>query len=171
VKLDERTQGEAPSELSPRFYADEDRPLAAYGVLSTVFASALLASLAALDRSGRLPERIETRDIVLVGMATHKLSRLITKDKVTSFIRAPFTRFQDASGRGEVEEKARGEGLQRAIGELVSCPYCIGQWIATGFGVGLALAPRSTRLVASIYAAETISDFLQIAYRAAEERA
>jgi hypothetical protein len=31
-------------------------------------------------------------------------------------------------------------------------------------------APRLTRFVAGIYAAETVSDFLQLAYSAAEER-
>jgi len=46
-------------------------------------------------------------------MATHKISRLITKDKVTAFVRAPFTRFQEAAGHGELEEEARGEGLRR----------------------------------------------------------
>jgi hypothetical protein len=43
--------------------------------------------------------------------------------------------------------------------------------VAAAFSVGLVAAPRPTRLVAAMYAAETVSDFLQLAYRAAEERA
>ena len=36
--------------------------------------------------------------------------------------------------------------------------------------VGLIYAPRTTRVLASTFTALTISDFLQIAYKAAEER-
>jgi hypothetical protein len=56
-----------------------------------------------------------------------------------------------------------------ATGELLTCPYCMGQWVAAGFGVGLVGAPDLTRLVAFIYSAETVADFLQLAYKAAED--
>jgi hypothetical protein len=54
--------------------------------------------------------------------------------------------------------------LRRPVGRR-----CVGQWVAAGFGVGLVGAPELTRLVAFIYSAETVSDFLQLAYRAAED--
>ena len=97
-------------------------------------------------------------------------SRLIAKDKVTSFIRAPFTRFQESSGQGEVEEQPCGHGLRFAVGELLVCPYCLAQWVASGLAIGLIGAPRPTRLVSSVLVAHTVSDFLQVAYRAAEDR-
>lgn len=50
------------------------------------------------------------------------------------------------------------------------CPYCLGQWIATGAIIGLVAAPRATRLASSVFVAHTISDALQLAYRAAEDR-
>jgi hypothetical protein len=152
-------------------YSQEYRPLVAYSLLSSTFGAGLVTSLGALHRSGRLPERFGAGDLVLMGVATHKVSRLIAKDKVTSFLRAPFTRYQEASGQGEVEEEARGRGLQLALGELLSCPYCLAQWVAAAFACGLVASPRVTRFVAAIYAAETISDFLQAAYLAAEKRA
>jgi hypothetical protein len=72
----------------------EHRPLGAYALTAAAFGSAFVASLAAAERSGReLPERLSARDLILVGVATHKVSRLIAKDKVTSFLRAPFTRY------------------------------------------------------------------------------
>jgi hypothetical protein len=108
-------------------------------------------------------------DLVLATVATHKLSRLIAKDRVTSGVRAPFTRFQGDGGPGEVEEAARGRGLQRAIGELLICPYCLGMWIAAGFAAGLLVAPRATRWVASVFTVLFGSDLLQIAYKRAEE--
>jgi hypothetical protein len=117
-----------------------------------------------------LPERLTTTDLLLVGIATHKLSRLIAKDKVTSFLRAPFTKFQEPSGQGEIEEQPCGHGLRLAVGELLVCPYCLGQWVATGLTLGLVGAPRATRLVNSVFVAHTISDFLQVVYRVAEDQ-
>jgi hypothetical protein len=150
-------------------YAPQDeRPLAAYTGLTAAFGVALGGALVALRR--RLPERIDARDLALAGIATHKLSRLLAKDKVTSFIRAPFTRYEEPAGQGELEEAPRGSGARYAIGELLVCPYCLAQWVATGFVVGLVAAPRPTRVVAGIYAAETLADFLQLAYAAAEDR-
>ena len=60
--------------------------------------------------------------------------------------------------------------MRRAIGELLICPYCLGLWTSGAFHAGLLFAPRVTRVAASTLTALTISDFLQIAYKAAEER-
>ena len=150
----------------------EHRPLAAYAVLSAAFATAFGGSLTAAHRhAGALPDRVETRDIVLLGIATHKVTRLLAKDRVTSFLRAPFAEYQDRAGHGELEEKARGRGLRLATGELLICPYCLAQWVVGGFTVGMVAAPRLTRLLAAMWTAEAISDFAQLAYHAAEERA
>jgi hypothetical protein len=43
-------------------------------------------------------------------------------------------------------------------------------WTSGGFHAGLLLAPRVTRFAASVLSALTISDFLQIAYKAAEDK-
>jgi hypothetical protein len=146
-------------------------PFGSYAALTALFNAAMAAGLAGARRGGHeLPERIETRDIVLTGVATHKLSRLISKDKITAFARAPFTEFQEPGGPAEVEERARGQGWRRTLGELLICPYCLGMWISGGFNLGLVVAPRGTRFAASVLTGLTISDFLQIAYKAAEDR-
>src|SRR5919109_3024651 len=152
-------------------YADEPRPLAPYGILSGIFAVAVGGSLVALRAAGkRLPKRIGAGDVVLAGVATHKLSRLLAKDKITSFLRAPFTEYQGSGGPGEVEEKPRGSGLRYATGELLVCPYCLGLWVAAAYGVGHVAAPRGTSFAGFVLTALTISDSLQIAYKAAEEK-
>jgi Protein of unknown function (DUF1360) len=150
--------------------AAEHRPLGGYAVLSAALGTAVAGGLAGARGKG-LPERLSLQDIVLAGVATHKLSRLLAKDKVTSFIRAPFTEFQEPSGKGEIEETPRGRGLRLATGELLVCPYCVAQWIAAGFAVGYVHAPRLTRFFAGLYTMYAVSDGLQIAYLAAEERA
>ena len=141
--------------------------LAAMVLFNALFAGGLLL---ARRRGRELPERPAPGDVLLVGIASHKLSRLITKDKVTSPVRAPFTELQGSGGPGELEERARGGGARQAIGELLICPYCLGLWVVASFSVGLLFAPRLTRFVAAVFTALTGSDFLQIAYKAAEEK-
>lgn len=154
------------------YAATGDKPLGGYAVLTAIFgAGVTAASIATAARGRDLPDEVRVRDVAMIGIATHKLTRLIAKDRVTSFIRAPFARYQDEAGHGEVEEEAKGEGLRKATGELLTCPYCLGQWVAAAFGVGYVASPRLTRLVAAVYTAETISDFMQLAYKTAEERA
>src|SRR5437763_719772 len=119
-----------------RIFADysshtrEDRPLAAYAGLIGLFNVLVGAEiLAARAKGATLPGRLETRDIVLLAFATHKLSRLLTKDMVTSVLRAPFARFEGTLGDGEVQEGTRGSGVQHAVGELITCPFCFSQWV------------------------------------------
>jgi hypothetical protein len=146
----------------------ERPPLAAYATFAAVFHGAMAGAVMAAKRSGRdLPERVGPGDIVLIGTASHKLSRLIAKKKVTAFVRAPFTELEGKGGPAELEERPRGRGLRRAVGELLVCPYCLGLWASGAFHAGLLFAPRFS---ASVLSAMSISDFLQIAYRAAEER-
>ena len=140
----------------------ERPPLAAYATFAAVFHAAMAGAVVAAKRSGRdLPERVEASDIVLIGTASYKLSRLVSKKKVTAFVRAPFTELKGKGGPAELDERPRGSGLQRAIGELLLCPYCLGLWASGGFHVGLLFAPRATRFSASVLAAMAISDFLQ----------
>jgi hypothetical protein len=149
----------------------EKPPLFSYAALMGIFNVLFVGALAAATRRGReLPGRLETADLLTIGVASHKLSRLISKDKVTSPLRSPFTELEGAGGPGEVEERARGRGVRKAIGELLICPYCLGLWVVSAFAIGLLFAPRLTRFLAAIFSALTISDFLQIAYKAAEEK-
>jgi hypothetical protein len=131
----------------------------------------MAGAVATAKRSGRdLPEHVEPGDVVLIGTASYQLSRLISKKKVTSFVRAPFTELEGRGGPAELEEHPRGSGLRRAMGELLVCPYCLGLWASGAFHAGLLFAPRTTRFSASVLTAMSISDFLQLAYRAAEQR-
>jgi hypothetical protein len=150
----------------------EDRPpLVAYSVAMAIFNALFAAGLVLAKKRGReLAERPALGDLLLVGVASHKLSRLIGKDKVTSPVRAPFTELEGRGGPGEFEEAARGTGARKAIGELLVCPYCLGLWVVAAFSLGLLFAPRLTRFVAAVFSALTVSDFLQIAYKAAEEK-
>jgi Protein of unknown function (DUF1360) len=150
--------------------SEPERPLRAYAALSGIYATLTGSFAAWLWRSRRaVPERPGGFDLALAAMATHKLSRLIAKDRVTSPLRHPFTDFQGEAGPGEVDEAAQGTGMRRAVGELVVCPYCLGLWIATAVSVGLIVVPRATRWAISTLSVLFVSDVLQIAYKKLED--
>jgi hypothetical protein len=149
---------------------EHEAPLGGYATLIGVFVSVVAAFSSWIHRSGReLPERIAPGDIALLTVATHKASRLITKDRVTSAVRAPFTEYQSDGGPAEVEECPRGRGLRRAVGELLVCPYCLGMWIATIFAAGLVVAPRPTRWAASVLCVHFGADVMQLGYKQLED--
>ncbi|MGH9019214.1 MAG: DUF1360 domain-containing protein [Acidimicrobiales bacterium] len=129
-------------------------------------AYALLAgSLAVgLRRRRRDVRRLTALDLLLLGLATEHISRLITKDAVTAPLRAPFTEFEGPAGEGEVNEEAVGRGVRRAVGELVTCPFCVAQWVATGLIAGELIAPELTTAAVSVCAAARASDYLQLVY-------
>lgn len=148
----------------------EELPTRDYAALVALFNAALATTLLARKCSQEpLPKRIDPKDLALFALATQKLSRVITKNKVTAALRAPFTEVEGKGGAGELEERGRGRGLRRAIGDLITCPFCVGTWIASGFIYGFIFTPRVTRTIASIFAVSGIADFLQQAYVKAQE--
>jgi hypothetical protein len=146
---------------------DQNPPLAGYAALVGTFVTLAGTALFGLDRTGKLPERIGAADLALLGVATYSISRTITRDRVTTFVRQPFARVEGPAGRGEVESEPRGSGLRRAIGDLVICPFCISQWVAAAGITGLALAPRPTRAIASVFALHTAAEVLNFGHQAA----
>jgi hypothetical protein len=144
-----------------------------HAALITAFGSSVAGVGLAFRRSGReLPEALPPGDIVLMSVATYKVSRLISKDKITGFLRAPFTRYKGESERpSEIEEEPRGSGLQRAIGELLVCPYCLAQWVGAAFVGTYLFSPRLARVTASLFAIVSGSDLLQQAWVAVDKRA
>ena len=104
-----------------------------------------------------------------MGLATAHLSRLITKDSVTSVLRVPFARFEEPAGEGEVNEEVVGHGFRHALGELLTCPFCAAQWVATGLVAGRAAAPNLTAAVVSVSAVARLSDYLQLLYGLARQ--
>jgi len=145
----------------------QDIPLSSYGVLAGAFNFIFAVFLLVARLTSRsIPERIDARDIALLGIATHKLSLVGSQDAITSPLRAPFTELREKESPKEVHEKPRGEGLRRSVGELLTCKFCLSVWVASLFTYGLVLAPRVTRLVAALFSVVTVSDYLHQAYKA-----
>ena len=144
----------------------EPRPLAGDLGAMGVYLGLVSTAAAAVRASGReLPDRIPPGDAALLAVATFRLARRIAKDPVTSPLRAPFTTFQGPSGHAEVAEEVREHGgVKHAVGELLTCPFCLAQWVATALVFGYVTAPKATRLAALTMTLVAGSDVLQFVY-------
>ncbi|MGK5113771.1 MULTISPECIES: DUF1360 domain-containing protein [unclassified Geodermatophilus] len=151
----------------------EPRPLGGDLGAMGVYLGLVATGVAAVRAAGReLPDRIPPGDVALLAVATFRLARRIAKDPVTSPLRAPFTSFQGPSGHAEVAEEVREHGgVKHAVGELLTCPFCLAQWVATGLVFGYATQPRATRLVALTMTLVAGSDILQFVYDAIQNGA
>jgi hypothetical protein len=164
---------DGPSEGIFEGYAKgEGASLRSYATLAGVFNAIFVLFLLVARVTGKpIPTRVDARDVALLGVATHKLSLIASQDAVMSPLRAPFTELKSKGSPKTLDEKPRGEGLQRSIGELLTCRFCLGMWMAAFFTYGLVLVPRVTRLVAAVFAVVTVSDHLHQAYKALMNRA
>ncbi|WP_458248086.1 DUF1360 domain-containing protein [Streptomyces sp. MAI_2237] len=146
-------------------YDDGGTPLAGYATLAAAFTAGVTAFAAFVRRRGiRPPREVPPWDVALMGAATYKASRLLTKDEITSFVRAPFAR-RSGEGEGpEVMDEPRGHGVHRAVGDLVTCPFCTSVWAAGVLVCGYTVVPRATRLVCAGLGAVTMADWLQYAW-------
>jgi len=142
-------------------------------LIMTVFASVIAGAAGLAFATGRrLPPSMSAWDVLLLAAGTHKLSRMITKDSVTSPLRAPFTRYVESGGQSEVMEEVRAtNGWRYVIGELITCPFFLDAWIATGFTIGHVFAPRMTRLVTATLTGLTGADFLHLLYAKGQQSA
>ncbi|MFF8973890.1 DUF1360 domain-containing protein [Streptomyces sp. NPDC014995] len=144
---------------------EEDVPLGGYAVLAGTFTTAAAVYAGVARRRGiQLPHHVPPWDVALLGTATYKAARLLSRDKVTSFLRAPFTRRKGQALGAEVMDEPRGTGVRRAVGDLVSCPFCVSVWVAGTLVGAYAWTPRATRLVCAGLGAVTLSDWLQYAW-------
>jgi hypothetical protein len=155
------------AQTQKREYAQgEDRPLGCLRGAMSVYGAVVGVGAAAVRASRKeLPARVPLGDAVLLTIATFRTARTIAKDPVTSPLRAPFTSFRGTSGEAEIAEEIREHGgVKHAIGELITCPFCLAQWVGTAFVFGYIAAPRATRLAALTMTTVAGADVLQFVY-------
>jgi hypothetical protein len=99
-------------------------------------------------------------DLALLGLSTYRLGRLVAFEKVFDPIRAPFTEEKDdVYGAGKVIE-AKGEGVIKSLGELISCPICAGTWISAALVYAIQMFPNPTRIFLWIHSSIGIAEIL-----------
>ncbi|MBW3634854.1 MAG: DUF1360 domain-containing protein [Armatimonadetes bacterium] len=97
-------------------------------------------------------------NLLLLGLASYRAGRVIALDDVTQPFRLPFVDVQEENG--ERKETPKKEGLPGAIGALITCPDCIGFWIAAVLAYGSLLWSGPVRVVTLALGASGLSQFL-----------
>lgn len=141
-----------------------DRNAGGYAALAAVFNVGFAIAVWVVSRNRSRPLHLGPQDVAFGGLAVFRLSRLIGKGRVTSPLRRPFVEVDGSGAPGEVREHVRREAPLRAVGELLTCPYCLDVWLAASYVIGLASAPDATRLVAGAFATNAVADALQQGY-------
>jgi hypothetical protein len=153
----------------------EDRPLPGYLALMSAYsvaAGGLVAAARKRDANADAAALPDWSDLARGAVATYRLSRILSKASITSALRAPLVRYKGRGAPGEVSEEISPEAKQHssthALAELITCPFCLGQWIATIIVTGQVIAPRVTRVATSILTVSAASDMLQLLHARVE---
>ena len=134
---------------------EEERPLPEYATLAAGFWAVF--ALFVLTSRDRIPDRIRWSDLFAIALTSYKMSRVITKEDIAAFVRAPVTEDPEA-------QQPKPDGMARVLGELVTCPYCIGLWISSGLSYAHVILPRETRFLTTIFGSYAITDFLHAGF-------
>ena len=139
-------------------------PYPAYATIVGTFlpGSAPVSGIAAARN--RPQQEMGAIDLAMLGLATFKAARVVSRDRVTSFVREPVV--QGHSYDGDDEQPVQTGGMQQALGELVTCTRCTGTWIGAGLATTQILAQRTGRLLTSVLAAGALNDFLLAGFAA-----
>lgn len=82
--------------------------------------------------------------LVVDALASYRLTRLIVEDKITDGIREKV--------RHAAMRSVDSPGTAAKINTLLSCPWCVGWWVACGVVVARKVAPRIWEPVATALA-------------------
>jgi hypothetical protein len=136
-------------------------PYTAYAAIMGTFVSGIAGAGLLAKALGRDPQQHRPIDLAMLGLATFKAARTVSRDQVTSFLRDPFV--EEAAHHGGEEPVHTGD-MRQAIGELVTCSRCVGTWVAAGLTTTQVIAPRFGRLLTWTLAAAGANDFLQASF-------
>jgi hypothetical protein len=132
-----------------------------YAALSAGY-GALLGGLVVAARAKEGATPVRPGELPVMGLATFALAKLVAKEKVDSWVREPF--LEERVGGDGIERRPKGTRLRYAVGELLNCTRCVGNWSALGL-VGLRmLRPREAQVVLPVLALAATNDWLQTGF-------
>jgi len=131
--------------------------LADYALLSGTYGSLLTALMFASRSKGEEPLR--DIEVLPIGVAAFALSKLLTKEKIETWVREPFVEEQP-----DGERTPKGKGLRYAVGELLTCSRCMGAWSGLGITALRVMRPREARILTTVLAASAVNDFMQTGF-------
>lgn len=84
-------------------------------IFSVFFVGALVSAVLWLQYYRTLPQSVSAFDVLLMALATFRITRLVVYDKIARWFRDLF--------RGT-------SGFATTVQDLLQCPWCIGVWAA-----------------------------------------
>ena len=151
-------------------YDAEEVPLLAYGALMGAYSIFFGSLFLVATRRNRPLRQPSGSDLAFLTLGAYKLARIVTMSFIGSPLRAPFAERGRSLKGGEVQDRSRGAGLQKAVGNLVTCPFCFNVWSTTLFAFGYTIAPRVTAQAARILSMAAAGDVLHHGYRTLREK-
>lgn len=168
----ERTPDSAGTERAWRWPGaastpDSETSPAHYLLLEGLFFSGL-AGLVALTRrrEGAGAPPIPVEELPVLALATFALSDVVAKERISTWIREPFTK--ENSDHKPLQPE--GEGLRYAIGELLTCTRCVGTWSALALVSLRTGAPAAGRATSVVLALAGANDLMQSGFRLLAEK-
>ncbi|NHC40223.1 DUF1360 domain-containing protein [Bacillus sp. MM2020_1] len=102
--------------------------------------------------------------ILILSLASFRLTRLLVFDKITEFIREPFfNEIKEENEEGEIEVYylPKEKGFKKFIGELLSCYWCTGIWASAGIVAISLLYPDFSFPIILIFAVAGFASILE----------
>lgn len=97
--------------------------------------------------------------LIVLGLASFRLTRLVVFDKITEFIRSPF--LDEVEEDGEIYTVPKASGIRKWIGGLLSCYWCTGVWASAGLLGLYVFLPKMGIAVILILAVAAIGGILE----------
>ena len=129
----------------------QERSYPSYALLIALYNALFGGFLLLYQRRRQSLETITGLDLALLGLATLRMSKLVSEDEITSVLREPV--IEEVNG----QKNPQGGGFRRSLGKLVLCPTCTGTWVAALLTYSLHLWPRYTRPFLAMMSASGIS--------------
>jgi len=107
---------------------------------------------------------ISWMELILLILASFRITRLFVFDRITEFIRNKFLKEveeMDEAGHPEIYIVPRSGKIRGFIGQLISCYWCTGVWVAIFLTVLYYLFPRICEPVVLIFAIAGAASFLE----------
>lgn len=135
-------------------------------VFSGFFLAVAVGMICSLYRiQGELPTTIPVFDLILITLATFRLTRLFVYDKITRFLRDMFQHVEETysqEGVTYVTKVERTSGPLRTAYELLICPWCFSIWAALFVTYGYFLSKELLWLPILILAISGVATAVQI---------
>lgn len=102
---------------------------------------------------------IELDVLLMISLASFRVTRLIVFDKITEFIRAPF--FDIVMDGEESFFVPKSTGLKKWIGGLLDCYWCTGFWVSLGLFSLVKLLPEIGEPIIVVFAIAGLASFIE----------